>query len=218
MTTRFWRALFSAAGLSLIWAGSAQAALISFTEDPAEVTPIAIATDLAGATTASTLASATLSLGTLTGTETTLLDIALIQPGTNAQTGGGKGVSDILKLESFSSAGSVVGFEAIYLSDKGGPGLPNPGFPANPTFCSTAGGPEPACLPGHPNSEFVKTGAPLSFSETVTLPGASGPTSLEIDIKSPLESVPEPAALPLFAAALVTALALAQRRRKGENW
>jgi hypothetical protein len=212
MTMGFWRAASCVAGLGLVWSGSAQAALISFTEDPAEVAPIAITTDLAGATEASTLGSATLTLGAVTGGGTTLLDIALIQPGTNAQTGGGKGVSDILKLQSFSSGGSVVGFEATYLSDRGGPGLSNPGFPAHPTFCSTAGGPEPACPPSQPNSEFVKTGALMSFLETVTLPGVPGPTSLAVDILSPLQAVPEPAGLALFLSSLAAMLVLTRRK------
>jgi hypothetical protein len=218
MTTQSWRAIMGLAGLGVAWAGSADAALISFTEDPAEVAPIAVATDLTGATKASTLGNASLSLGNVTGTGNFLLNIALIQQGTGQQTGGGKGVSDILELLSFVSGGSVVGFEAIYLSDKGGPGLPNPGFPAHPTYCSTLGGPEPVCPPGQPNSEFEKTGGVMSFSELVTVPGGSGPTALEVDIRSPLQgsaepkTVPEPAGLALFGAGLVALGMLAQRR------
>jgi hypothetical protein len=211
MTTQSWRAIIGLAGLGVAWAGSADAALISFTEDPAELAPVAVSTDLAGATTASTLGNASVSLGNVTGTGSFLLNIALIQQGTGQQTGGGKGVSDILELLSFVSGSSVVGFEAIYLSNEGKSGLPNPGFPAHPTYCSTLGGPEPVCPPSQPNSEFEKTGGLMSFSELVTVPGGSGPTALEVDIRSPLQ-VPEPTGLALLAAGLVTLGMLAQRR------
>lgn len=166
--------------------------MIFFAEDPAEVAPIAVSTDLAGASLASTQGQASVSLGTLSGASNLLLDVAAVQPGTQEQTGGGKGVADMLQLLSFVSAGQVVGFEALYLSDKGGPGLPNPGFPTHPTFCSTMPVNEPACAPGQPNSVFVKTGALMSFFENVTLPGTSGSTALEVEIRSPCNRCPSP--------------------------
>ncbi len=220
MTVQTRHAIASIAGLGFLWAGSAHAGLISFTEDPAEIAPIAIGTDLAGATLASTLGAASLSLGNVTGTGSVLFNIALIQQGTGQQTGGGKGVSDILELLSFVSGSSVIGFEAIYLSDHGGLGLNNPGFPAHPAYCSTLGGPEPACPPGQPNSEFEKTGGLMSFSATVTLPGAADPTPLEIDVRSPLQgstepkTVPEPAGFVLFGAGLAALLVLTRRRSR----
>ncbi|HVJ55269.1 MAG TPA: hypothetical protein VM689_22605 [Aliidongia sp.] len=197
----------------------AVAATISFTEDPAETAPIAVSTDLAGATIDTSLGRATVSIGSLTGQSTSLLDIALVQPGTASQTGGGKGVADILQLLSFISNGNVVGFEAIYLSDEGGQGLANPGFPGNPTFCSTMPVNEPVCAPGQPNSEFIKTGAPLSFDEALTLPGIDGLTDIAVTVQSPLQDlpVPEAPAWTLLAAGLaaIAAMASLSPRRTG---
>jgi hypothetical protein len=210
------RASLTLIGLGLLSIGSARATTISFVEDPAEVAPIKVTTDIAGATVSSTLGTASVSIGVVTGTGALVLDIALIQPGTTDKTGGGEEVSDILRLLSFESGGKVVGFEAIYLSNEGEIGLPNPGFPMNPTFCSTTPGPgnRPKCGPNQPNSEFVKTGAPIAFLESVTLPGAAGPAELTVNVQSPLQDVPEPSALALFAAGLIAFGTLSQRKRR----
>jgi hypothetical protein len=201
---------------------------ITFTDTLHGSSPILVqSTDLAGALSSSTINSttgfpagfatsdaiATLSLGNVSGIGTSLLDIALVETGTKQKTGGGEGVSDILQLLSFSQSGTVIGLEAIYTSNEGKQGLPNPGFsshPSNPTFCSTTPVNEPLCPPGQPNSEFFKTGAVLSFTEAVILPNTTESTDVTLNVLSPLQRVPEPSTGSLLIAGV---MALAVRRR-----
>ena len=79
----------------------ADAAAISFSEDPNETTAIQVTTDIAGATIAAGAESASLSLGNVTGPSTLVFRRQMINMGTMTGEGGGGGVSDILELDSF---------------------------------------------------------------------------------------------------------------------
>src|SRR5215472_8950029 len=95
-------------GVCLVGTSPAGAAAISFSEatDPITVTTD-ITTPIPVITTSSE--SASLSLGTVTGTPTLLFRRQMTNMGTMTGEGGGMGVSDILELDSFVSAGATVG-------------------------------------------------------------------------------------------------------------
>ena len=98
--------------LSLVGAGPASAAAISFIEDPAGIAPLVANTDIAGATIATSVDSASVSVGNVTMPSTLIVAKALTQPGSMQREGGGAGLSDILDLVTFVSDGVTVGFRA----------------------------------------------------------------------------------------------------------
>ena len=95
----------------------ADAAAISFSEDPNETAAIQVTTDIAGATIAAGAESASLGLGNVTGASTLVFRRQMINMGTMTGEGGGGGVSDILELDSFVLGEAVVGFLATFRSD-----------------------------------------------------------------------------------------------------
>ena len=84
-----------------------------------------------------------------------------------------------------------------------------------PDYCSTTPGDGAVCAAGVPNSEFKKTGGLLAFFPSAALPGTSDAIPLEIDVTSPLQGVPEPAALVLFMSGLALFGAAARFGRHG---
>ena len=122
-------------GICLIGSTPASAATISFSEDPNGTAPIAVATDIVGATIMTGLEFASLSLGNVTGASTLLFRRQMTNMGTMTGEGGGGGVSDVLTLSSFVSAtGATVGFQATFQSDSETGISPPPGnFPATVT-------------------------------------------------------------------------------------
>jgi hypothetical protein len=97
-------------GACLFGTTPASAAVISFSEATA---PITITTDIVGATTTTSNESASLSLGTVTGTSTLLFRRQMVNQGAMTGEGGGNGVSDILELDSFVSGTTTVGFRNV---------------------------------------------------------------------------------------------------------
>ena len=104
-------------GVCLIGTTPASAATISFSEDPNGTAPIVVATDIVGATITSSIESASLSLGNVTGLATLLFRRQMTNMGTMTGEGGGGGVSDVLQLESFVAGGATIGFRATFQSD-----------------------------------------------------------------------------------------------------
>jgi hypothetical protein len=189
-------------GACLIGTTPASAAMISFSEDPTETAPITVATDIVGATITSSLESASLSLGNVTGLATLLFRRQMTNMGTVTGEGGGGGVSDVLQLESFVAGGATIGFLATFQSDSETGISPPPGnFPATVTNLLETGS--------------LQLLTPAGFM--VTLPGL-GTVALAISAQSDaLEGVvPLPGALPLFATGL-GALGLLGWRRKRKN-
>ena len=169
--------------VALIGTGSASAASISFLEDPADTASIMVSTDILGAMITTSIESASLSVGNVTGPGTLILAKALIQPGSMHMEGGGMAVSDILDLFTFlSPLGSTVGFQAVFQSD-GESGLINPGNLTPPDIVET-GGVQPV------------------FAGSVILP-TTGPTQLTVSVQSDLDAVPEPATLALIGVGLL---------------
>ena len=183
--------LIGVAGLGI---DSARADTISFLEDPLDIAPITVSTDISGAVTTS-LESATLDVGNVTGPFIRLIIAkALIQPG-SMEEGGGQGVSDVLELFDFFSDDSfdtTVGFKALFKSDN-----------------ENGIGAEDLTPP-----DIVETGSPqVVFSGTVTLPGTPGLTSLTVNVQSDRDgAVPEPSMLGLVSVSLL-GFGIMRRRR-----
>ena len=178
--------------LSLIGAGPASAASISFIEDTAGIAPIVVNTDIAGATIARSIESASLSVGNVTGPSTLLLKRAMTNQGTMTMEGGGGGVSDVLELDSFVSSGATVGFLATFLSDA--ETSPERGIPT----------PQGLTPPNILEDGTLQLLTPAGFS--ATLPGI-GLVNLAVSAQSDAvegpEGVPEPSALALLSAGLI---------------
>jgi hypothetical protein len=135
-----------------------------------------------GVTIATSVESASLSVGNVTGPSTLIVAKALTQPGSMQREGGGAGVSDILDLFTFVSGGVTVGFRALFQSDDEN-GITNPGYLTPP--------------------DIVETGIlQLVLSTSVTLPGM-GPVDLAVSAQSDRDVVPEPSTLALISAGLL---------------
>jgi hypothetical protein len=190
--------------LSLIGTGPASAASISFTEDTAGIAPIVVNTDIASATIARSIESASLSVGNVTGPSTLLLKRAMTNQGTMTMEGGGGGVSDVLELDSFVSNGATVGFLAMFLSDP--ETSPERGIPT----------PQGLTLPNILEDGTLQLLTPAGFS--VTLPGI-GLVNLAVSAQSDAvegpEGVPEPSTLALLSAGLF-GLGIIRRRRPSD--
>ena len=113
-----------AAGVSLIGSTPGQCCDDFIrSEDPNGTAPIAVATDIVGATIMTGLEVASLSLGTVTGPSTLLFRRQMTNMGTMTGEGGGGGVSDVLSLFSFApppvdlTPVLTVGFLATFQSD-----------------------------------------------------------------------------------------------------
>jgi hypothetical protein len=187
--------------LSLVGTGPASAAVISFSEDPNGTSPIVVNTDIVGATIATSIESASLSVGNVTGPSTLLLKRAMTNVGTMTMEGGGGGVSDVLELDSFVSNGATVGFLATFLSDP--ETSPERGIPT----------PQGLTLPNILEDGTLQLLTPAAFS--VTLPGV-GLVNLAVSAQSDAvegpEGVPEPSTLALLSAGLF-GLGIIRRRR-----
>ena len=187
--------------LSLVGTGPASAAVISFSEDPNGTSPIVVNTDIVGATIATSIESASLSVGNVTGPSTLLLKRAMTNVGTMTMEGGGGGVSDVLELDSFVSNGATVGFLATFLSDP--ETSPERGIPT----------PQGLTLPNILEDGTLQLLTPAAFS--VTLPGV-GLVNLAVSAQSDVvegpEGVPEPSTLALLSAGLF-GLGIIRRRR-----
>src|SRR5262245_56404601 len=121
-------------GVCLVGTTPTNAAFISFSEDPNGTVAILVSTDIVGASIATSLESANLSLGDVTGLGTLIFRRQMTNMGTMTQEGGGNGVSDVLSLFSVTTGGSVVGFLATFQSDSETGISPPPGnFPASIT-------------------------------------------------------------------------------------
>src|SRR5262245_23431504 len=190
-------------GACLVGTTPASALSISFSEDPNETGPIAVTTDITNSFITTSLESASLSVGNVTGASTLLFRRQMTNMGTMTQEGGGNGVSDVLSLFSFGPAGAPpVGFLATFQSDTETGISPPPGnFPSGVTNLLENG--------------ELQLLTPPGFS--VTLPGI-GLVDLEVSARSnATEVVPAPvvgAGLPGLILAAGGLLALARRRRK----
>ena len=178
-------------GVWFVGITSAGAAAISFSEDPTGTTPIVVNTDIAGATIATSVESATLSVGNVTGPSTLLLKRAMTNMGTMTGEGGGAGVSDVLEIDSFVSNAVTVGFLATFLSDPDT--TPETGIPT----------PSGLTLPNILENGSLQTLTPDGF--LAMLPGV-GSVPLVIMARSDAvevpEGVPEPSTLMLMGAGL----------------
>src|SRR5262249_21344350 len=122
-------------GACLVGITPASALMISFSEDPNETSNIMVAANIPGAMMMTSLESASLSVGNVTGASTLLFRRQMTNMGTMTQEGGGNGVSDVLSLFSFGPAGAPpVGFLATFQSDTETGISPPPGnFPSGVT-------------------------------------------------------------------------------------
>ena len=150
---------------------STDAAMISFSEPLTSIAPIAVSTDIVGATITMSAESASVSVGVISGPSTLLLKRAMTNQGTGTGEGGGMGVSDILELDSFVSDGATVGFLATFLSD--------------PDTVHERGIPTPTdlTLPNIREDGTLQLLTPADF--TATLPGV-GAVALAVSARSDL--------------------------------
>jgi hypothetical protein len=190
-------------GVSLVGTAPASAAAISFSEDPSGTAAIAVATDIAGATTAAGVEFASLSLGNVTGPSTLLFRRQMTIMGTMTGEGGGNGVSDILELDSFLSDGATVGFLATFRSDPDT--VPEMGLPPLGNF--------PTAVTNLLENGNLQLLTPDGF--LATLPGL-GLVSLAVSARSDADEgpvgVPEPSTLALLSAGLL-GFGMIRRRR-----
>jgi PEP-CTERM motif len=191
--------------VSLVGRHPANAAIISFSEDQNGTAPIAVNTDIAGATITTSVESASLGVGNITGPSTLLLKRAMTNQGTMTMEGGGGGVSDVLELDSSVSNGATVGFLATFLSDA--ETSPERGIPT----------PQGLTQPNILEDGTLQLLTPAAFS--VTLPGV-GVVNLEVSAQSDAveipEGVPEPSTLALLSAGLF-GLGILRRRRHSDK-
>ena len=189
-------------GACLVGTTPASALSISFSEDPNETVPIAVTTDITNSFITTSLESASLSVGNVTGASTLLFRRQMTNMGTMTGEGGGNGVSDVLSLFSFPSpTGATVGFLATFQSDSETGISPPPGnFPSGVTNLLENGNLQLLTPPGF----------------TVTLPGV-GLVDLAVSARSDAVEVPGPvvgAGLPGLILACGLLLTLARRRRQ----
>jgi hypothetical protein len=218
----------AAIGLCLASAIPARAAAIDFFDRSTPGAPD-VGVSLSGLTGATTMTSTlvggtlqpggkgdafvtTVSFGNLSGPRALLGDVALILPGSEEMTGGGKGVADVLRVFEFGASG----LEVVYISNEGGFGLPNPGFnPKNMVvntgeFCRATPSDGPPCPPGKATNEFVESsGLRTLFAEPVVLPAPNGPVDLSVAV-----ALPTPATWTLVATGLAALGLMSLRRRR----
>ena len=193
-------------GACLVATTPASALMISFSEDPNETAPIEVTTDITNSIISTSLESASLSVGNVTGASTLLFRRQMTNMGTMTQEGGGNGVSDVLSLFSFGPAGAPpVGFLATFQSDTETGISPPPGnFPSGVTNLLENGNLQLLTPPGF----------------TVTLPGVDegGLVDLAVSARSDaVERVPGPvvgAGLPGLILAVGGVLAWWRRRQR----
>lgn len=184
-------------GVCSVGTAPASAAAISFSE---ATDPITVTTDIVGATITTSSESASLSLGTVTGTSTLLFRRQMTNQGTMTGEGGENGVSDILELDSFVSGTTTVGFLATFRSDP--ETVPEMGLPPLGNFPNTT-----------TNGNLLETGALQLLTPpgglSVTLPGLGG-VNLAVSAQSDANEsegvpvgAPEPSTLALLAAGLL---------------